>query len=419
MIQNRPEPRTFSVPPKVTKVEATRIRPETFPIFLETRGTVRPRTSTTLLPEVNGEIVRVSPKFRDGGFFEEGDVLLEIDPLDYRVALAQAKSAEAQAYRELKEEEVRAQQAIDNWRRLGKSGEPSEMVRREPQLAEARARHAAAREEVLRAERDLEETRIRAPYEGRILEQLVDVGQVVAANTELARIFGTDVLEVRLPLTNQQLGFVDLPETFAGEGADSTTAPLPEVAFRGRIGSRDATWRGQVVRVDGAIDEASRQLFVVAEVEDPYRRHSDDPAPPLTIGMFVDAMIQGRELEDVFVLPRGAVRVGGEVIVIDEENRIERRPVFPVWAEEDRVVIPAEGGGLSPGEVICLTPLAYPANGALVLPTIDGVTPDVELPGRGPGIAGKAGRKGGKKGGDRPADEATGRPGPGKAKASS
>lgn len=402
MIRSRPEPRKFSMPPQITKVEATRLQPESFQVFLETQGTIRPRTTTTLVPEVNGRIIEVAPNFRDGRFFRKDEVLVRLDPINYETQLIVAESNVAQEKVALQEEIVRGEQAVANWKRLGKSGTPSELAARKPQLAEAQARLRAAEAEVRQAQRDLERTEIKAPFNGRIIEQNVDVGQFVSSNTQLARAFATDVMEVRLPLTNRQLSFVDLPNGRAAGDAES--APGAEVLVETIIGRDRGQWAGRIVRVDSAIDESSRQLFVVAEIDDPYGRQSASDAPELKIGLFVDALVKGEMLSNVFVLPRQAVRVGGEVIVIDEENRIRRQKVEAVWSEDDKVIVPADGGGLSPGDVVCLTPLAYPANGALVFPTIDGITPEIEQPvaggfprGKGKGGKGEKGKAGGKK----------------------
>ncbi|MEX2579120.1 MAG: efflux RND transporter periplasmic adaptor subunit [Verrucomicrobiales bacterium] len=378
-VVSRPEPKSFAMPPQIVKVDATRLEPEPFQVFLQTQGTVRPRTTSNLIPEVSGRIVEISPNFREGGFFEKDETLVTIDPVNYETALVVAESAVAEAKTALSEEEVRAGQAAENWRRLGKQGEPSDLAARKPQLELARANLRAAEAQVEQAKRDLERTEVRAPFSGRILEQNVDVGQVVSSSTQLGRAFATDVMEVRLPLTNRQTSFVELPERFRNDGE---VRKGPEVFLTGGIGRDIGHWTGRLVRVDSSIDEMSRQLFVVAEVEDPYRRREGNESAPLKIGLFVDALIKGEVLEDVFVLPRQAVRVGGEVVLIDEDNRIRRQKVEPVWSEEEKVVIPAEGGGLKKGDVLCLTPLAYPANGAEVLPTIDGVTPEVEQPGR-------------------------------------
>ena len=388
-VKNKTEPRKFTPPPEMTRVEGKTLETTNYQIFLKTRGTVRPRTSTTLHPEVSGRIVSISPHFREGGFFEKEEILLEIEKLDYESAFIVATSQLAQARRVLEEEKARGEQAAENWRRLGKGGQPSEMVLRVPQREEAEARIKAAEADVERARRNLERTEIRAPYAGRIVEQRVDVGQYVTPNTQLGRAFATDVMEVHLPLTNQQLGFVDLPETFRD---DQRQRKGPEVIITASIGRTRNTWKGEVVRVDSAIDEASRQLFVVAQIDDPYRRSKADGAP-LKIGMYVDALVKGQELQNVIVLPRSTVRVSGEVLLIDNESRIQRRKVHPVWKGEREVVLPAEGGGIRPGEIICLTPMAYPVNGTQVIASIDGQPPKAEdIPGIK--MKGKGGDKG-------------------------
>ncbi|MCB1237750.1 MAG: efflux RND transporter periplasmic adaptor subunit [Verrucomicrobiae bacterium] len=389
LVKTKPEPMQHEVAAPVTRVEATRLRPETFPVYLETRGVVRPRTETTLIPEVSGRVIEVSPSFRQGGFFEEGEILLKIDPVDYEAAVVIAESNVAQARTALEEERARGEQAMENWKRLGKSGEPSDLVLRKPQFAEMEARLKASDAELARARRDLERTTLKAPYAGRVLEQNVDVGQFVNTGTQLGRVFAIDYVEIRLPLSNRQLAFADLPELYRGNVAKAPEHPLsgePDVSIRADIGGQPAEWSGNVVRVEGAIDQRTRQLFVVAQVDDPYR-HAGDGKPPLKVGLFVDASLRGKTLDDVFVLPRGAVRAGGEVIVITAENRIRRQKVEPVWSDRDHVVIPGEEAGLKAGDIVCLTPLAFPANGAPVLPTIDGEPPSKEFTGPGPGPA--------------------------------
>ncbi|MBP82950.1 MAG: hypothetical protein CMO61_03780 [Verrucomicrobiales bacterium] len=399
-ISTKPEPRKMVMPQQITKVEATRLKPETYQVFVKTQGTVRPRTTSVIIPEVSGRVIFVSPSFREGGYFEEGEVLLAIDPVNYETALVIAESSVAQAFRTLEEAKVSSKQAIENWQRVGKTTEPSDLVKKIPQLREAEARLRAAEAELGKAKRDLERTKIKAPFAGRIAEQIVDIGQYVSPNTQLGRAFATDVMEVRLPLTNTELAFVDLPETYRGESQAKIRREIhkaPEVSISGTIGNHLGRWDGKIVRVDSSIDEMSRQLFVIAEVSDPYRYEEADDSPPLKIGMFVDALVKGNDLENVFILPRQAVRIGGEVIVIQGDNTIRRQKVTPIFSEDKRIVIPAEGGGLKAGEVVCLTPLAYPANGAKVLPTIDGVTPDVEI--RGEMFGGKGGKGKGGKGG--------------------
>ncbi|MCF6312484.1 MAG: efflux RND transporter periplasmic adaptor subunit [Verrucomicrobiales bacterium] len=375
LVASKPEPRQHTMPPVVTQVKATRLQPQSYQVQLESRGTVRPRTTTTLIPEVAGTIIEMSPAFREGGFFEKGDLLLKIDPLNYQTAITISQAALAQAKAALEEEKARAVQAVENWKRLGKTGKPSELVLRIPQLAEAEARLASSKASIIRAQRDLERTIIRAPYAGRILSKEVDIGQYVSPGTSLGRCYAVDYVEIRLPLTNRQLAFIDLPESYRHQNPAEKNKAKSKVTLTGSIGAQNAQWTGEIVRVEGAIDQLSRQLFVVAQVDDPYKKDQQH-RPPLKIGLFVHATIQAKKLENVFVLPRQAVRAGNEVIIIDQKNRIRRQTTSPIWSDKKSIIIPAgEQGGLKPGEIICLTPLAFPANGAQVSPTIDGIPP--------------------------------------------
>jgi RND family efflux transporter MFP subunit len=343
------------------------------------QGVVEPRTKSTLIPEVPGKIIEISPSLREGGFFETDDVLLKIDPLDYNTRIIVAKRNVAQAKALIEQEQARAQQAVENWKRLGKEGDPSPLALRKPQLAEAAAQVAAAEAELIKAERDLDRTIIRAPYAGRILDKQVDVGQYVNTGTTLALIYAIDYVEVRLPIRNNDLSFLELPETYRNEPFKRVN--LPKVKLTGKLGGRASVWEGRIVRVAGALEARSRQLFAVAQIDDPYS-HREDGTLPLKINLFVEAEIEGNTLENVFVLPRNAVRASNEVILIDKESKMRRRSVAPLWLSEEIVVV-GQDSGLNAGDVLCTTPIAFPADGAPVRATIDGIAPPE--PKKGPG----------------------------------
>lgn len=401
MLGNKEEPRRSSPPPAQVRVEATRLKPENYQVTLETRGTVRPRTEISIIPEVDGRITSISPSLRAGGFFEFDDVLLEIEPGDYEIAITVAEGAEAQAEATLAEEQARSEQALVNWKRLGKTGEPSPLVLREPQLKQAQANFAASQAQVAKAKRDLGRTRIRGPFAGRITEKLVDVGQYISSGTPVAQAYAIDYVEIRLPLRNDDLSFVHLPESY--RNAEAGAEDQPAVRFVGRLGGKEFEWSGRVVRVEGSIDEESRQLYVVAQVDDPYRKPESGGAP-MKIGLFVDAYVEGKVLEEVFVLPRAAVRPSGEILLIDEDNKLSRHRVEPIYSDTENIIIAndpsGENGGLPVGQVVCLTPLTYPADGASVIPTIDGISPTTEEPGRPRQMSGRPpGEKGKRPGG--------------------
>ncbi len=225
------------------------------------------------------------------------------------------------------------------------------MTLRIPQVAEAEAALASARAALVRAERDLERTRIRAPYAGRVREKNVDLGQYVTPGTPLARIYAVDYAEIRLPLPDADLAFVDLPLVY--RDAESGKSG-PEVILRSEFAGRTFQWRGRVVRTEGEIDPRSRMVHAVARVKDPYGRGEDPNRPPLAAGMYVEAEIIGHRVEGVVVIPRTALRERDRVLIVDEDDQLQFRKVDVLRISEDRAVI---ASGLSEGDRLCLTNL--------------------------------------------------------------
>jgi len=359
LISTGPEPKRRPPQTVAPVVEVMAVQPRDYAVVVHTRGTVAPRTQSTLMPEVAGRIVEVAPQFRAGGFFEAGQELVRIDPRDHEHSVTIARAELAQARLALREEEAQGDQARRDWEKLNMAGEPSDLVLRRPQMENARAAVAAAEARLQQAEANLERTRIRAPYAGRMLGKQVDVGQYVAPGTVLATLYAVDYVEVRLPLTDRQAAFVDLPEAYRGEPA---AGPGPAVTLSATIGDKTYRWQGRIVRTEGAIDTRSRQLFMVAQVDDPYARRAEGQ-PPLKVGQFVEAAVVGRTLSNVYVLPRRAVRGEDEVLVVTPEDRIERRRIDVAWRDQDNVVARA---GLAPAERVSLTALPFAADGAPV-----------------------------------------------------
>lgn len=367
LMATKPEPQRRIPPTPVPTVNAMRLAKQTFQVIVPSQGVVQARTRSSLIPQVSGEITWISESFRSGGFFKPEEELVKIDPRDYETALVVAKATLAQRASAYEVEKAQHEQAKVNWGRLGNGEKASALVLREPQLAEAKALMESAAANVERAERDLERTVIKAPYEGRIMEKNVDVGQTVSPGTTLAEIFATDYVEIRLPLRNEHLDFVDLPEMFRDLKPQESLL-RPAVRLTGQYGSRDVTWNGRVVRTQSAFDARSRELFVIAQVDDPYGK-VDEEHPPLKINQYVRAEIQGDQLEDVFVVPRAALRNNDEVVLIGKDNKIIRRAVEVIWRQGEQVVI---RDGVTEGEVLCLSSLLFAADGAEVRPVIEG-----------------------------------------------
>jgi RND family efflux transporter MFP subunit len=342
------------VPPPLVRV--AEVAKQEYRYRVRSQGTVTPRTATTLAAEVAGRIVSVSPTFEPGGFFGGGDVLVTIESLDYEAAVERARVTLAQAERRLAEEEALADVAGKEWDRIGE-GDPSPLTLREPQLAEARAAVESARKALQLAERDVERTRVRAPYDGRIRNVKVDVGQFVGRGTPIADVYAVDWAEVRLPISTADLAFVQLPLRSPGR----ETGSKPEVVLSADVAGRHEIWTGHIDRTEGEIDPRTRLVYAVARVPDPYR--PDESHLPLAVGLFVQADIQGRTIEDVVVLPRAALRGGTEVLVVDGENRLRIRPVEVLRAEDQTVII---GSGLEEGERVSVSPLDVVVDGMLV-----------------------------------------------------
>nr|VFJ54616.1 MAG: RND family efflux transporter, MFP subunit [Candidatus Kentron sp. FW]VFJ54644.1 MAG: RND family efflux transporter, MFP subunit [Candidatus Kentron sp. FW] len=368
LIATAPEAERRTPPPLTPTVEVMPLESRDYTVTITTRGTVSPRTQSTLIAEVSGRITSVSPDFRAGGFFEAGDVLLTIDRRDYENTVTIMRAELAQARFVLKEEQARVKQARVDWKRLGGDEQPGDLVLRKPQLASRQAAVAAAQARLRQAELDLERTHLKAPYAGRILEKLVDVGQHVSPGTVLASLYAVDYAEIRLPLTDEQLAFLDLPEIYRDESASKTPATRqsergsgPTVTVSIQLGGNNYRWIGNITRTEGAIDTKSRQLFVVAQIDNPYARQGK--RPPLKVGRFVKAEIRGRTLRGVFVIPSVAVRTGGEIWLVGEDGRLEQRRVEVLWREADQVVV---GKGLGDGESLVVTALPYGVEGTAV-----------------------------------------------------
>ena len=284
-----------------------------------TTGTVRPRTETALVAEVSGRVTSISTAFAAGGFFEKGDILVTVDPRDYELAVVTAEGQVARAKVVAELEQAQAEVAREEWESLG-DGTPSPLATRELQLQEAMAALASAEAALEQAERNLDRTRIRAPFAGRVRDKRVDVGQFVTPGIAVASIFAVDFAEVRLPIPDGELAYLDLPINYRGE---SETKRGPTVILRADFAGASHEWRGRIVRVEGEIDPVSRMVHVVAQVDDPYGRGpGGEERMPLAVGLFVEAEILGYEAERVFVLPRGAIRSGNTVLVVDEDERL-------------------------------------------------------------------------------------------------
>ncbi len=320
--------------------------PVTLNVFAQ--GEVRPRTDINLTAQVAGQITSTSKAFVNGGAFEEGDVLIRIEDAPYRAAAAAAGARLAQ-------EEAEAALALKDYEDLGRDEDPTELALRVPQLAQAQAEYRAA-------QLDLERTTIRAPFKGRVRERIAGVGQYVAPGAQLGRVFSTDVAEIRLPLTDEDLAKLGLSVAFV-ETEDNIGPSATLSAF---IAGEMHEWKARIARTDGAIDPATRQIAAIAVVDDPYDSGAAQTGTPLAMGLFVDAEIEGRQIDNAIVLPRSALHGRDIVYVIADGNVLERRQVRVVSSDRDTITTVA---GVTPGERVVISPLRGADEGDEVEPT--------------------------------------------------
>lgn len=357
----KPAPQTRDLPePPPPQVAVIYAEPKTQSLVVESQGTVAPRREIDLVTQVAGRVQRVNENFVGGGFFEKGEVLLEIDPRDYELAVIRAEARVAEAAQLLATEKGRARQSKREWRDLG-NDEANALFLRKPQLTAAEAQLAAARADRDQAKLDLERTRIRAPFSGRVREASADVGQFVGPGSRVARIYDTARAEIRLPLSDKQAALVDLPLGFRGNAQN----PGPSVLISGVIAGERYQWQGRIARTDASIDVNSRLYYAVAEVEDPFREHPEQARVPLVVGLFVNAEINGREIPGVITVPRRALFKNNRVYTLDSANRVQQKTVRVLMTDENQAWIQGE---LNEGEAIVVGGQSFLVPGMEVAP---------------------------------------------------
>jgi RND family efflux transporter MFP subunit len=331
MDQLQPVPEKTVTPEAALAVKTQIVEQVNVTLQVESQATVRPRTRTRLISEVTGTVLEVSSNYIVGGKFNTGDVLLRLDPSDYKVALERAKALEIsrQALYEL--EKARSVQAKKEWQMTGRpESEAPLLALRKPYLAEAEANLLQAQAEVRQAEIKLQRTTIRAPYAGMVTEKSVDVGQYVTVGSRLGETFTIDFVEVRLPLTERDLANIDPAFLQSDMGGEN-------VRLSGSVNGVETNWEAQLVRSEGVINELNRSQYLVARVADPYGLvgGSDDAVSPLLVGTFVTAQFSGKTLNGVVRVPRGALLQGSRVAVVNEDQTLSFRKVKVLFSDEN------------------------------------------------------------------------------------
>ncbi len=343
--------------PIPTTVRIREVQAESVQLKVHSQGSVMPSTESQLIPEVSGRITWMSPKLVAGGFFEKGELLAEVDKSDYQNMKDRAKANLVRA-------EAEQQHASFEYQRL-KSLEERQLAARSQMENSLRALRVAeatlqdAKVSFEQAQQDIARTELRSPFTGLVRSENVDIGQFVSRGSPIATLYASDLVEVRLPIADRQLAFLNLPPMMRGELPPEMQ---PDVILRTEYAGQQLTWKGKIVRTEAEIDISSRMVQLVARVP------SDGAQQPLAVGLFVNAEIQGLSAEDIFVLPRSALRNNNQVLVVDAEDKLRFRAIEPLRLYQDNVLVQS---GLSNGDRVCLSPIQTAIEGMTVNPIIE------------------------------------------------
>lgn len=350
LVSNQPALKTTVKEPVPVAVRALDINLETMQLSVASEGNVQPRVETKLVAQVAGEVIDVSSRLVAGGDFARGDVLLKLDPRDYEIALARSEAllSRSEAEQRFASEETARIRSL-----YGEElASIAELQSAERLLAVSGAVLDDARAAVKRARLDLERTVLIAPFNGRVRAENVDIGQFLSKGAMIATLYDTDRLQVRLPLADSQLAFLD--PSYAKTGlADKDPA---DVSLTAEYAGGEQSWSAKLLRTEGDISTKSRFLHVMVEVTETVNSNG----VRLPVGLFVGAAIQGRKVDGLVSVPRTALRPDNSVMVIDDDDRLRFRDVT-VFKLSDSDVLISEG--LASGERISISPLQFVVEG--------------------------------------------------------
>lgn len=338
--------------PEVTVLE---VQPQKLRINVTSQGVVRPQHEMDLSAEVSGKVVYLHKNFVVGGFFSKNELLLSLDPADYDYAIAKAQTDIAEARRVLAMEEAQAEQAHSEWKSLGE-GKPTPLAVHEPQLAEARAKLKAAQANLLQASIKRNRCQLRAPFSGIIYSKNIELFQSVQTGEKLARLYDTDIAEVRLPLAQDQLEFLDLD--FNSMINPHCSSLCPKVTFATQLAEKKQTWHGIIDRVESVLNKDTGLVYLIATIKNPYKLRT-----PFLFGLFVEASISGKELDNIFVPPATTVNAAQEVLLVDSKNHLHIRHLDILRSEANRLLIQK---GLNAGDKIVTSGIDVPIEGMTV-----------------------------------------------------
>jgi len=357
----KPQAEKKSVKESFPVVEYVLSNVQSISVPVISQGSIKAKTKIKLVAQVNGSVKKIAKLKFNGGFFKKGDLLLSIEDTDYRLAMSRATAQVAAAKQKLIRAQTEAGQAKYDLQQIGRDPSKStSFALREPQLAEAKANFQAAQADLEISRLQMQRTQIAAPFDGRVVSKQIDIGQYVVAGTLLADIYSTEMATVRLPLSLQQTELLGLKLRNNQQLTD-----VIKIKLFSEYASKKYIWDAQFSHTEGEIDVRNRLAYLVAEVPLPYEKNAQYPnRPPLTPGMFVKAELKGVQ-RIVIKLPRSTLHYGSRVWVIDENNKLQIKPVKILSKDKNYIYIKS---GINKGEKIITSAISYPLQGMHLLP---------------------------------------------------
>jgi len=354
LVRSKPKVKKVRSEVKPPLVTVIKVDPSSIPVWVRGEGTVRPLHEAEISSQVSGRVVEVSPFFVKGGRVKKGEVLLSVERKDYEVAVALAEAKLRQAEARLQELLEESRISREEWERYFSPDEnPPSLLVKEPQIKAARAELDAARAQLEKAKLDLDRTRVRAPFDGVVVEKKADLGDFLTPGKTVGRVYAASAAEIEVYLSESEIDLISVPGFNTRERSGSQARVILSA------GEREVVWGGTVVRTSGQVDEKTRMIPIVVRVSDPFSK-----TPPLMSGAFVRVEILGKKLDKGVVLPDYAIRwgEGGETLlwVVDGNNRLRFRKVEVALFDEGKVFIER---GLEAGDLIITTPLRAVTDG--------------------------------------------------------
>ena len=330
-------------------VESIISKSKSMSIIIKSQGSIIPQKESQIYPEIRGPIIYVSDKLYEGSSFKKGDILAKIDSKDYELDIKSAESALAGAKTKLSFEEAESNSARQEWNRIKEGeGAASDLALRIPQLDQAKSAVEAAEANLERLKRNLDKTIIRAPYDGLVRKKNIDIGTVVSPGYLLASVYAIDFVEVKLPVPDEELAFLDIPL----DGSEIGEEHQCSVNLKGSFGGKSVVWSGKIVRMEAEIDPKSRMAVLIGRVSNPYDLSKYQI--PLRVGQFVEAEIIGREYKNLYQVNRELINNNALVTIDMKDTTLDFTTVNVLRYVEDSALLDY---GLKDGIQICLTNL--------------------------------------------------------------